>query len=164
MFHCGAELADIAGPVVVDDASCCLGRKIAKRLAVFFGRFLEEGLGEERDVFLAQAQRRHGDLDDIQAKVEVVAEFSLRNELREILVGRGHEANVGMDGLVAAYALKGAFANGAKDLHLSVLIDFSDLVEEERASAGLFKATDTSLEGACEGAFFVPKKLTFKEL
>ena len=128
------------------------------------GEALEEGVDQERDVLLALAQRRHGDVDDVQAVEEVVAEFALAHQFLEVLVGGGDEADVGLDGLVAADALEDAGIEHAQDFDLGVGVDLADLVEEERAAVGLLEAADAALDGAGERAFFVAEEFALEQL
>ena len=54
----------------------------------------EDVRGEQRDVLLALAQRRHLDRHDREAPVEVLAELAARDERLEILVRRRDDAHV----------------------------------------------------------------------
>ena len=114
-------------------------------MRVVAGEALEEGVDEERDVFLAIPQAGHGDIDDIEPVEEVVAEFAFADHFFEALVGGGDEADVGLEGLVAADALEDAGIEGAQDFDLGVGVDLADLIEEERAAVGLL---ETARRGA----------------
>ena len=54
----------------------------------------EEVLGQRRDLLAALAQRRHAAADDVQAVEEVLAEAAVGDELIEVRVGRGDDADV----------------------------------------------------------------------
>ena len=51
-------------------------------------------LRERRYVLRARAQRRHGQRDDVEPVVEVVAESTFLHELGELAVCRGDDADV----------------------------------------------------------------------
>ena len=76
------------------------------------------GASEERDVVAALAQGRQRERHDLQAVVEVLAEASGRDLGLEVLVGRGHDADVDLDGLLAAHALELALLQRAQELEL----------------------------------------------
>ena len=95
--------------------------------------FLEEVLGENRDVLRALPQRRHFDRDHVQAKEEVLAEALLADGLLEVLVGGSDHPNVGLQGLRRADGLEGLFLEDAQQLHLEIRAHVADFVEEDRA-------------------------------
>ena len=51
-------------------------------------------LDQQRDVFLAIAQRRQLHRDDVQAVEQVLAKLALGNHFREVAVGGGDDAHV----------------------------------------------------------------------
>ena len=69
----------------------------------------QKSTDQNRDVFLALAQGRHGNAHHIQAKEKVIAKFSLAHELRKILVCGRDEPHFRAQGLIAPYALESAF-------------------------------------------------------
>jgi hypothetical protein len=72
-------------------------------------------LDQQRNVFLALAQRRHMNGDDIQAVIEVLAEEAFLDQALEIAVGGGEDAHVHVDFFRAADAGEGALLKGAKE-------------------------------------------------
>ena len=58
------------------------------------GELLQEVIGEQQDVGLPLAQRRHEDGEDVQAVVEILAEGAVGHRRLERLVGRGDQAHV----------------------------------------------------------------------
>ena len=109
-------------------------------LAVLLGEAHEEVVRERQDVARARAQRRHLDVDDVEAVVEVLAEAPRRDLVGEVAVGRRDDADVDLHGLVAADALERALLEDAQELDLDRRRDLADLVEEERAAVGLLEA------------------------
>ena len=86
--------------------------------AVLAAEAAHEFLGQERHVFPAIAQRRHVNRHDVQAEKEILAEFLFLHALFEVAVGRGDDADVDLDGAVAADAFEFAFLQDAEELGL----------------------------------------------
>ena len=135
------ELAHVARPAVArrSSARARVGEAV-DALVVLAREAAKEVLGEDEHVGAAHAQRRHLDVDDVEAVVEVLAEAPFAHLGREIAVGRGDEAHVDLDRLVAADALERPLLEDAQQLDLRRQRDLADLVEEERAAVGLLEA------------------------
>ncbi len=93
--------------------------------------------GEQLDVGAAFAQRRHADADDVEPVVEVLAELAALDRRLEILVGRGEEAHVDAERVLAADRAHALVLQHAQELHLQRERQLADLVEEERAAVRL---------------------------
>ncbi len=93
-----AQLADVAGPVVLLERGEGGVGDFDVGAAVLLAELGEEFAGEERDVFLAIAQRRDVEGDDVEAVEEVFAEVAAGDLLFEVLVGGGDDAGVDVDG------------------------------------------------------------------
>lgn len=109
------------------------------------------------------AQRRDFDAQDVDAVVEVATE-AIVDELREIAVGGGEDP--GVEGLVAC-ASERAEAHDlerAKQLGLQVGRHFADLVEQDRASAGLCEVAPVVGVRPGKGAGQVTEELTFEQV
>ena len=128
------------------------------------GNLLDEILGQEADVLGSLAEGRKLDANDVEPVEEIFSETAFGDFLFEVLVGGGDDADVGADDLVASDARELAVLQDAEDFRLELDGHVADLVEEEGASVALFEAACALRDSAGEGAFFVPKKLTFKEL
>ena len=111
-----------------------------------------ELLGDREDVVDAVRERRHGELDDVEAEVEVFAERLLDDCLLEVGVRRAHEPYVRLARDGAAEALVLAGLEDAQELHLPDEREVADLVEEQRASVGRLESADARLGRAREGA------------
>ena len=96
--------------------------------------------GELRNVLAPLAQRWHGDREDVQPVVEVLAEAALADLVLELAVGRGDQPHVHLDRPVAADALELALLEHPQELRLQVQRQLADLVEEERAAVGELEA------------------------
>ena len=165
VFDGGAELADVARPVVIEDGLHGVWGESGEGFLIFFGERLEESGDEDGDIFFALGEEGEGDGDDAESEEEIGAEFFFADELFEIFIGGGDEADIDLDGGIAADAFEGAFfAEDAEEFDLGGGVNFADFVEEKRAAVGLFEAADAAFDGPGEGAAFVAEEFTFEEL
>lgn len=123
-FKDGGELANVAGPVVLEEAGEGAGAEEDRALLVAEADALEEGLGEGCDVFAAQAQGRDGEADGGEAEGEVGEQQALS----------GHLAERGLRGSEEDGASGGAVLEGFEDA-------------EEQALAGRREEIDAVEEG-----------------
>ena len=59
---------------------------------------IEEMVHQQLHIAVTLAQRRQGNRDNIEAVIEILAEFAFTDKLFQILVGRGHNPDI--DGMV----------------------------------------------------------------
>src|SRR6185503_18741342 len=106
-----------------------------------------------------EPQRHH-----VQAVVEILAELTPRDRLREVLVRRRDDADVDADRLVAADPLELALLQDAQDLHLEERRDLADLVEEDRSAVAELELAHLHADRARKSALFVPEELALEQL
>src|SRR5260370_9034196 len=82
------ELAHVARPLRVFELVARFGADRVGPRAHLLRRLADEVTRQLRDIFAPLAQRRHLDWDTAKAELQVLAEFSLRHEDLEVLVGR----------------------------------------------------------------------------
>ena len=127
------------------------------------GDLREEALDERGDVLGAFPECRQGDLDHLQAVVQVLAEAPLLDLGLEVAMGRRDDANVDLDRRVAADPLEGVLLQDAEDLGLRLRGHVADLVQEEGALVGRLELADPARVGAGARALLVPKELALDE-
>ena len=132
------ELADVAGPGVLDEARHRLGRERLRRAGAP-GEAGEEVRGEERDVLAALAQRRDPDRHHGEPVVEVLAEAALGDRAAQVLVRRRDDPHVDLDRRRLADPPDLALLERAQELRLEPRARLADLVDEERAAVGLLE-------------------------
>ncbi len=128
-FKDGGEFADVAGPVVLQEAGERAGAEEDGALLVAEADALEEGLGERGDVFAAQAQGRNGEADGGEAEGEVGDKQALT----------GHLAKRGLRGGEEDGASGGAVLEGFEHAQKQALAgrgEKIDAVEEGEAGEG----------------------------
>ena len=96
---------------------------------------------EKRNVVAAFAEGREVEFDDVEAIVKIFAELPFLDHIEKSVVGGGDDANVDVDGFVAAEAFEAAFLEDAEEFCLEAEAEVADFVEEERAVVGGFDAT-----------------------
>ena len=123
----------------------------------------QHGFGHGRQVFHVLAQRRHVDVEDVEAVVEVGAQVAFGNGVRGVAVGGGQHAHVHVLLGARAQAAQLALLKNAQQLGLGADGHFADLVQQQRAAGGQLEAAGAPLGRAGEGALFVAEDLAFDE-
>ena len=162
-LHGVLELADVAGPVILDEDAHGVGRDLdlAAVLGVEPG---QEMIDEHRDLFAPLPQRRDADLDDVQAVVEVFTELMRPHGRLEVAIGGGDEPHVGADGLLAAHARELAVLEHVQQLGLKPQRHLADLVEQERALVRRLELSGFLPVGSGERALLVTEQLRLEQL
>jgi len=155
------QLADVARPRLGDEAS--RRRLVEARRGPTVGEPGEEGLGDRHDVLGAIAKGGQADREDGQAMVEVLSERALSDHRPQVSVGRGDPAHVHVDGGAAAEPLELPLLEHAQELGLELLVELSDLVQEERPPVGELDAAAALDVGAGERALLVAEELALEE-
>ena len=156
-----AELADVAGPIVL----CHFGERVLAEEALFFGHaeLLEERADEEKHVVEALAERRHAGADDGDAEVEVLAEATLVDLALEVAVRRRDDADVHAPRAGLTDAPNLLRLEGAEQLGLEIERQFAELVEEHGAAVGRFEGAHAVAIGAGERAADMTEELALDQ-
>ena len=102
--------------------------------------------------------------DDVQAVVEVFAEPALLDQLLEIRVGGGDDADVDVNGLASPSGLISPDSRKRSSLGCRSRLELADLVEEQRAVLGGADEAGVVAVGAGERAAAVAEQLAFEHL
>src|SRR6185312_3200910 len=119
---------------------------------------------QERHVLEALAQRGNVDRDNVQAEIQILAKLLLLDAGFEIAVGGGDDADIDLDGAIAAHAFQLALLQDAQQFGLHVGRDFADFIEQNRATVGEFETAFALGEYAGERSFFVAEKFAFNKV
>ena len=158
------ELPDVPRPRIEDQVFQRFVAECQAALALLLGIASNVVLDQGRDFFTALAQRRHSQPDDVEAVEEVFAEASLRDQLLEIGVGRGDDADVHLDRMGLAERVDLVGLEKAEQLRLQVDRQIRDFVEKQRAP---FRRADDAGEGgigAGERAAAVAEQLALEHV
>ena len=128
-------------------------------LACLLGVSRDEGLDEQGNVVDALAQRGESDREDVEAVEQVPTERAFRHGRGQVPVGSRDDSHVHRHGLVPAHSLELSLLKNPQQRDLGCGRKLADLIQENRAAVGRFKAPHTPLERAREGALFVPEQL-----
>ena len=120
--------------------------------AIFDAESLQEIIDQVGDVFEVVAEGRHGDLDTLQAKVQVLAKAACFHFAQEIAVRRGDDADVGLDLRLGAHGPEALAFNNAEQLGLTFERQLAHFIEKQGAFVGLLKIAGVIAIGAAEGA------------
>src|SRR3974390_624910 len=101
---------------------------------------------------------------DIEAEIEVLTKFFAINAFFEMAIGSRNDANVDLDGAIAADAFEFAFLKHAQELGLNLRRNFADFVEQNGAVVREFEAAFAFVHRAGKGAFFMTEKLALDEV
>ncbi len=93
-------------------------------------------LRQQRNVGNPLAQGRKFDVDDVNAIEQVLAETSLGDQLRQVIVGGQNHARINAERLRAAHLLKLEVLQDAEQFDLHARAGGADFVEEHRAFIG----------------------------
>ena len=124
---------------------------------------LQQGIGQQRNVSGPVAQRRQGNGEGAETKVQVFAEPALAHHLLQRPVRGGHHADVGMPHLGAAHAAVGAVFKQAQQFHLHGQRNVAHLVQEQCATAGCFHQTGPAGVGPGERATFMAEQFRLEQ-
>jgi hypothetical protein len=118
-----------------------------------------------RDVFLALAQGRHPEVDDIEPVEQVFAELALRDHVLQVAVRGGDHADVDdAAGAVCADLLQLAGFEEAEEQALHAQGHLADFVEEDRALVCHLELAGLVAVGARERALDVAEQLGLERL
>ena len=157
------ELADVPGPVVAEQSREGLpGHGLGRQPAL--DQLLEEVVHQERHVLEPFPERRELDRDHVEPIEKVLAEPMLGDGLGEVAIGRCDHAAVGPDRLGPPDPLEPLVLEHAEQLGLHAEGDLADLVEQQRAPAGLLESPLPLAVGAGERASLVAEELALQQV
>src|SRR5688500_4584422 len=100
------------------------------------GELGQEMFGQQRDIFRTVAKRRQMHADDVDPVEQVLAEATVGDEPRQLLVRRGNHAYVGTHFVGPAEAPEPALLQDAQQLHLPRGVHIDELFEEYVSALG----------------------------
>ena len=118
-------------------------------------------LGQDQQIIAAFAQGGDRNREDVEAIIEILAEFTFFHVAEQIAIRGGEQANVNLDRAVAADAFEFAFLEHAKQFRLQVEGDFAHFVEEQGALISQFEAAFAAFGRARKGPAFMAEKFAF---
>ena len=118
---------------------------------------------QNRNVDTAVAKRRQRDTDRVDTIVEITSKRSVRNPLREILIARGHHAEIGSHLLRPPHAVERSKLERSKQLSLHLRIERPDLIHENRAAIRELKQPQLARRRFRVSAALVSEELTLDE-
>src|SRR5262245_52117318 len=157
------ELADVARPVIPEESLSEVFGQRTHRPVVPLRVLRKEKVGQLRNLVAALAQRRDVRLNDLQAIVEVFTKIAAHHHLLEVAVGRGHDAHVDVNLLVASEFRELRVLQHVQQLCLQRRFHLADLVEEDRAAVRLLEFADARRRRTRECTLLVAEQLAFEQ-
>ena len=158
------EFAHVARPVVAQQRLLGIAAHLELAAAIFRTVTLDEFLGEQHHVLPALAQGRNRKRHHLDAEVQVFAETLLADRSLEIHMRRRYHAHVHRNFAVVAHARNVLLLQHAQKLHLHVHRKFANLIEENRATVGLFEKALAGIDCAGERAPRMPEQEGFYQV
>ena len=124
------------------------------------GELFHKRSDQWRNVLLSLAQRRHFDLKGIEPIIQIRAQTVLGQRLRDRPVGRGDEAEIGLQRARAAQRPVLALLQHAQETRLQIRGHVGNLVEKQRASFRRRNHSWEIIHRARKRAFHVTKQLS----
>jgi hypothetical protein len=162
-LHRVVELPDVARPGVGGERSYRVRVEAGPVLAVALGVQAQEVTGEEGNVLSPFPERRHLDLDRVEAEEEVLPEAAARYLLPYVRVRGGEDPDVGPPGTGRPHPLELSRLQHPQKLRLEVERHVRDLVEEERPPVRHLEAAHAVGLGVGEGALHVAEELALED-
>ena len=159
-FECVQEFSNVARPGVAEQTVTSTGQKPRWRQAERPTEPLQCRLDERDDVHRTFAQRRHLDVQDGQAVVEVRTKTTLPHLANQVAIGRRHDPGVEGKRLLPPDALEDPVLQDAQKARLERKIEFPYLVEEERALRRSLESPAVPCDRAGERSPLVAEELT----
>src|SRR2546427_4266023 len=101
-----AQLADVSWPRIGEQPFAPVPGDPGGGATHRFPQLLEEGFRQRQNVLWSLAQGRDVDLEHVESVVEVLAKHLPRDARRQVAVGGGDDAYVGLEGSGAAESLE----------------------------------------------------------
>ena len=157
------ELAGVAREILLHQHRQHLVRDPDHVLALQPVEPADKVIDEEGNVLASFTEAWELEPNDVDAVEKIFAERAVLDQLREIPMGRDHDADVGLDRLDPAQRLVDPFLQNPQQTHLHRRRDVADLVEEDRAALGDREAPRLVALGVGEGARLVAEELGLEE-
>ena len=157
------ELADVAGPIVVEEHDLGAAGQAEKRFTIGFAILLEEMLDENRDIFGAVGESGNAQFDGTEAIVKILAEAPGEDLGAKIAIGGGDQAHIHGADFGRADALDFAILDYTQNFRLHGQGHFPDFVEKHGAAVGKFEEPGASVGSAGERSANVAEKLAFEQ-
>ena len=158
------QLADVSGPIVIHHNLQSFRRKLQARAVILSAKLPQEVLGQLGNIFLALAQRREAQGNDVQAIEEVLAELAFHDHLAQVRIGRRQDAHIHFDGFGPAQPHEFTFLDDTQQLGLSFHAHRADLVKENCALVGDFEKPALGSDGGSERSLDVAEERALQQV
>ncbi len=127
------------------------------------GEFVQEMVGQQRDVSGPFPQRRRSYCYHIEAVVKVFSEFSRLAQSQEVTIGRCYDAHIYLLGLVGAKHFHLFLLNSPQQAGLYAEGSVADFIQKNSTAISGLKEAGPGFISTCERAFYKAKQLAFQQ-
>ncbi len=124
---------------------------------------LQKHLRQRHNIFLSLPECRQGDMNGIDAIIQILPEPAFTHQLLQIHIGSANQADIDGLRLIAAHPYDAPVLNSTKQLRLQVQRNIADFIQEQRPAIGLLELANVVCMSIGECALHVAEQLTFKE-
>src|SRR5688572_18507196 len=111
----------------------------------------------------ALAEGWRAELYDVEAVIQILTKLVLADGIDDIAIGRGDQADLHPELLVAAHASEGPILEKTQELRLERPAHITYLIEEDRAAVCLFHPAMLLAQRTGERSLLVPEKFAFQQ-
>ena len=159
------QLPHVARPAIAEQRRVSSRGEAADRALNLRAGLLHEVTRQQQNVLAAFTQRRHFDIEHVEAIEQVFAEQAFADHFLQIAVGRAEDAHVDLYFTITAHPTKAAVVEETQQFGLQVRRHLTDLIEKHRALVGQFhQPRFTATRRAGEGAGGVAEQFALGEV
>src|SRR5260370_24950505 len=159
-----AQLAHVARPGVAHEGFYGVVGNIFGAPAVGGGNFSQKVARQQRDIFLALAQRWNVKRNYVQAVKKVFAEVAPGDFLFQVFIGGGNHAGIHRNRVVFAYAGKALFVERAQNFGLGLQAHVADFIQKESAAISFVEFALLVFQRAGEGSLAVAEEFALNQV
>src|SRR3984957_13386424 len=125
---------------------------------------MQEPVGERDNIFLALAEGRDPQRNNIETVVKIVAEAAAFNFGFEVAIRSGNDARVNANSQCTADTLEALLLDEPQKLGLQRGSEIGNLVEKDGAAVGSFETSGLFLDRTGESPAHVAEEFTFEQM
>ena len=115
------------------------------------------------DIFFSLIQRRYINFDYRKSVIKVFTEFSFRDFLFHIFIGRRNNSHINSNFLIASHRRNFAFLKGAQNFGLCNQAHIANFIKENGTVLSEFEFSLFIFNGTSKTTFYVTKKFRFDQ-
>ena len=155
------KFPDVSAPVITAQNVLDIGREVDFSARECFCVTRNKMIGEKGHIFQPFPERRHVNMDDVEAVIQVFAKLLQVHHVFQVLIGCGNDPDINGDRVFPTYPVEFIVLQDAEDFGLQGQFHIADFIEKQGASIGLLKFPHFGFYGPGESAAFVAEQFRF---